>query len=622
MLNKKEILEPLNKEQKVVTKDYLGKMAVIAGAGSGKTKTIVSRAAYMIADGIIPSSILIFTFTKKAANELKTRVKQCIGEKSKGITVKTYHAFGRLLLTEFYSYTGRDKNFKIIENIEKNKILGKIMEDLKKEYQQSGTYDVFLECKFEIIAGNIAKKISKFKEELIIAKKSKQNFNYNEIEKEIYYRYQQQLIQDSLYDMDDLIFEPVLFLKRFPEIKNKINKRYHFIIADEVQDSSKRDIEFISLLGSNKNNICLVGDDSQSIYAFRGADISYFIDYLKINEYKIKFLEINYRSTDSIVKSANAVIKNNKKQIKKVCYTKNDKGCKVIHRKSKDSDTQIFDLIASIASLVKMGKYKYKDIAVLYRTRASLTELKKQLLKNKIPHKVNMAINGQMLSALEELLECIQAAYMDDEKEIEKILNTQVLESTILPLSKEKFWNEYKLMRDIILKYRKYDYSSKYMIEMLNKIMKNTHFLPSLKEPAEFGYTKKKLLERVAKKVSSYESLENFAVEMYLAKEKEDEDNVYIGTIHSSKGLEWPVVFIIDAVEGILPCKPKKEEYFTEEDKEEERRIFYVGLTRAKRIVILLSHSYTMPSKKNSMGEYRSESRFISEINKEWILEV
>ena len=324
----------------------------------------------MIEDGVDPNSILLFTFTRKGANELKERIQSYIGKRASGVTVGTYHSFCLKILKQYYPLIGWEKNFTIFDDTDQKNILKRICSD-----------------NFE--PEDIAAEISTYKEQMISPKMAVDlaDTKYKKTMATFYNDYQRSLKNQNAFDFDDIIYYTVRIFENFPEVQNKINERYKYIMADEAQDSSKRDFRLIEFLGGDDFNVCLVGDNDQSIYSFRGANVNALFDFTQKYNMKQFILGQNYRSTKTIVDASRSVIKKNEVLFDKEIFSKNKDGEKIVVCGASTRDTEADNVAAQIKRAVRKG-IKLSDIAVLYRMNFLSRKFEDAFLKNSIPYKV------------------------------------------------------------------------------------------------------------------------------------------------------------------------------------------------------------------------------------------
>ena len=352
-MNKQDVLKTLNEEQKIPVQNYKGPQFLVAGPGSGKTRVLIAKTQYMILDGVNPRNILLFTFTNKAAKEIKDRIKNALSEQvANQITIGTYHGFCFRLLKQYTAALDYKSGWNIIDAEDSDKILKSI---LKK-------HDIDIKI--------VKSFISQQKHKVYTVDRCK-SLNLDTEMIEYYEQYQKELKKNNVMDFDDLILNTILLLESNPDILEKVNKRYRYISADESHDSSKSDVRLISLLAGSEQNVCFILDDDQSIYSFRGASMQSVLNIRKhFNNLKIYYLNQNYRSTKNIVAASKSVIANNPHPLEKQLFTNNVEGSKVIVMKESTSNKEAVKVANMILLLTSKYHYKKSDIAILYRTSA------------------------------------------------------------------------------------------------------------------------------------------------------------------------------------------------------------------------------------------------------------
>lgn len=624
----------LNIDQQKIIKTINGPILVIAGAGSGKTRVITYRIAYMIKNiGIDPSNILALTFTKKAAIEMRNRISKmiCI-DKLDQLTLGTFHSiFSKILRKESY-WIGYNPNYTIYDQKDSENLIKRILKDIN--------LDINLTLK------EIRKEISECKNNLynkfLIKKRKSKNFI------KIYEYYTKHCIQSNALDFDDiLLYTNHLFLK-FPNILHKYQEKFKYILIDEYQDTNLSQSVIIRNLSSKYRNIFVVGDDAQSIYAFRGANIANILNFhLDYNEAKIFRLEQNYRSTNYIVQASNNIISFNKNQIIKKIWTKNEKGEKVKIYCASSEKKEAQYIANFILSTKKNQSFKYKDIAILYRTNKQSYFIESSLKEKNIPYKIYGSISLFKRKEIRDLLSYFKIIINpDDEQSVLHVINTIIKNKNfvkhIIELSKKKNITVYNVIIDEIDNYKLITKKTK---EKLKKIFSEiekfrirskildaytiakhiVHFLIEIDK--NYNYTDFQYIlynvfhyieEQKRLKNNGDNSLSGFLQYLYVEVEEEtekfnDEDKVSLMTVHLSKGLEFSIVFITGLEENLFPSKSSINSQFKIE---EERRLFYVALTRAQKMAIL---TYTKSRFLWGKKTENIRSRFINELNQKFI---
>ena len=371
-----ELLGYNDKQKEAILKTD-GPILVIAGAGSGKTKVLTTKIAYLVENGIPTDNILAITFTNKAAKEMKDRVINMLGSEGHSIRISTFHSFGVYLMQKHYNELGYQKNFTILDSDDSLTIIKRIMKDLNidpKEYNPRAIRNAISSAKNELIS---ALEYERFTSD-----------NFSQKVLEVYTRYEQKLLINNSLDFDDLLFLPIKLFRTKPEILKYYQEKYQYILVDEYQDTNEAQYILIKMLSAKNRNICVVGDESQSIYSFRGSNYRNILNFEK--DYKdctTILLEQNYRSTSTILDSANDVIKNNKHRKDKKLWTENGIGEKIEYYKALDEKDEANYVVKNIENLINKNTNK-SEIAVLYRTNAQSRVMEEALLKSNIPYKV------------------------------------------------------------------------------------------------------------------------------------------------------------------------------------------------------------------------------------------
>lgn len=616
----------LNPNQQKAVNHIEGPMLVLAGAGSGKTKVLTNRIANLIENGVSPYNILAITFTNKAAKEMKDRVVNLIGDSANNIQISTFHSLGVKILKENYALLGYERNFTIIDSDDALTIIKKIMKDLNmnKEYYNPR---------------EIRNKISSAKNEMMdIDKFSKIEFDHKIVE--VYKIYQKKLKQGNSVDFDDLLILPIKLFKNYPNILNDYQERYKYILIDEYQDTNEAQYTFSRLLSSKYRNIFVVGDNDQAIYAFRGANYKNILNFEKdYPECETILLEENYRSTKNILNAANSVIKNNHERKDKNLWSNNEEGDKIKYKKVSNEKEEASFVVEEIKTLLSKG-VKEEDIAVLYRTNAQSRTIEEEMLKKNIKYRVVGSFYFYNRKEIKDLLCYLRliSNHKDDvsllriintpkrgigEKTIENLINTAESSNTSIY---EAITSGKELAFKNLIEELTQDSQSLSLTELVDTILEKSGIKKEL--------TSSKLLEDEIRLenlnefkgvTKNYEeeygtaNLEEFLEEISLVSDitehQDSSSRVSLMTVHSVKGLEFDYVFIIGMEEGIFP------HYNAINDGsnsaiEEERRLCYVAITRAKKKLYITSADTRMLFGNTSRN---LPSRFINEIDKEYI---
>ena len=616
----------LNPNQQKAVNHIKGPMLVLAGAGSGKTKVLTNRIANLIENGVSPYNILAITFTNKAAKEMKDRVVNLIGDSANNIQISTFHSLGVKMLKENYTLLGYERNFTIIDSDDALTIIKKIMKDLNmnKEYYNPR---------------EIRNKISSAKNEMMdIDKFSKIEFDHKIVE--VYKIYQKKLKQGNSVDFDDLLILPIKLFKNYPNILNDYQERYKYILIDEYQDTNEAQYTFSRLLSSKYRNIFVVGDNDQAIYAFRGANYKNILNFEKdYPECETILLEENYRSTRNILNAANSVIKNNRERKDKNLWSNNEEGDKIKYKKVSNEKEEASFVVEEIKTLLSKG-VKEEDIAVLYRTNAQSRTIEEEMLKKNIKYRVVGSFYFYNRKEIKDLLCYLRliSNHKDDvsllriintpkrgigEKTIENLINTAESSNTSIY---EAITSGKELAFKNLIEELTQDSQSLSLTELVDTILEKSGIKKEL--------TNSKLLEDEIRLenlnefkgvTKNYEeeygtaNLEEFLEEISLVSDitehQDSASRVSLMTVHAVKGLEFDYVFIIGMEEGIFP------HYNAINDGsnsaiEEERRLCYVAITRAKKKLYITSADTRMLFGNTSRN---LPSRFINEIDKEYI---
>ena len=611
-----------------------GAVMVIAGAGSGKTRVLTNRIAYLIAEkNVLESNILAITFTNKAAKEMKERIYALVGETSKYIWINTFHSMCVRILRQHMELLGYNKNFTILDTSEQKSIIKTIIKNLnlsEDSYQPA----------------NILKIISNAKNSMTTVKamREQSRFGYMKNVAEIYAHYQRYLKKNSVLDFDDLMLKTIILFKKFPEVLAIYQNKFEYIHVDEYQDTNVIQYRLIKMLSEVHKNVCVVGDDDQSIYSWRGACSDNIINFEKdYKDVELIFLDQNYRSNSTILDAANAVIKNNTDRKEKALWSENKGGGKIsIYAASNDKD-ETDDIAKKILELKKEG-ISYKDIAILYRANYLSRQMENSCLSFGIPYKLIGSLKFLQRQEVRDLLAYLNVIVnRDDEFSLRRIINvpkrgigassmekidnyaTQYGISLFDALKNieavgvsKKITTNVHLLTNLIEKYSETD---KYSIdELIIGIYKDSGYENMLKESND-AYAESRI-ENISELVSSAkqfssmnDSLIDFISEMSLTSDADDEneeDSVVLSTVHAAKGLEYKVVFIMGLEENLFPSIRDAESSDDEKNKmEEERRLAYVAITRAKEKLFM---SYANRRMQFGSIKMNKRSRFLDEV--------
>jgi DNA helicase-2/ATP-dependent DNA helicase PcrA len=584
----------LNEKQIEAVQHGQGPLLIAAGAGSGKTKTLVSRLLHLLKTGVPPEKIIAITFTNKAANEMKKRVAQTLGEPSlkdpeKQLFVGTFHSFGVKILKNEAPYFKRTKNFTIFDNDDSLSLIKKIIKekDLPKE-------------RFNPIG--VLGKISNLKSEMSKIEEINPENSFEAKIIEIYGEYENILQKSNAFDFDDLITKAVQIFSEQPEVLAKYQDQYEYILVDEYQDINTAQYQLIKLLSQKHQNIFAIGDDAQSIYKFRGSDFRNFLNFEKEwPKAKIIKLEQNYRSTSIIVSASSAIIKNNKQQKPKELWTKNAEGelikitayqnaeeeawgiCEKIIKRSKNvspSKTAIKNVFLDEPE-TENDSVELGEIAILYRTNAQSRAIEQALIQNQIPYEIYGGLKFYARKEIKDLIAGLRYAYNPKDAASIERLDKNFTKSK----SKIIFEHLPELTKELTL------------VQIMSYFMESTDYagylVKNFKNPSERMENVKELINFASQYADPYKFLEDVSLMSVTdGKPKLLKESVKLMTVHAAKGLEFDNVFLAGCNEGFLP---HEQSFFKADEIEEERRLMYVAMTRARKILFI--SFYDLPSR-------------------------
>lgn len=631
------ILDSLNSKQKQAVETTEGPLLILAGPGSGKTRVLTHRLAYLINTGISPKNILAVTFTNKAADEMKGRVAKLLAAEPNrtkqnryGIPfIGTFHAFCLRILRKEINKLGYKRSFVIYDEADQLKLIKNIIKklDINKEQFQPK----------KIIAT-----ISSLKSEVIDYKTYKDSAQeyFEKIISELYENYQKELKKNNALDFDDLIMISVQIFKEFPEVLEKYQERFEYILVDEYQDTNPAQYQLIKLLAEKYKNLCVVGDDAQSVYSFRNADFRNILNFEKdFPQAKIITLDQNYRSTQNILDAASQIIAKNVYQKPKNLWTENPTGSPISIIGAWNEKGEAESIAKKIKDLSKQG-FKLNDFTVFYRTNAQSRALEEAFIRHNIPHKLVGAIKFYQRKEIKDIVAYLRFVYTNDLISLERIIN--IPSRNIGEITKNKIANQglnnvaktnqgIKNFCNLIKKAKKIALK-KPLSKVVEFILEQSNYKRHLKKLYGDNLIRENIPENEARwenieelirvsqdydKLEPPKGLKEFLEKTALFSEadeiKEQKEVVHLMTLHTAKGLEFPIVFIIGCEEGVLP---HSKSLFNPLDVEEERRLFYVGITRSKKLLYLL-----FSQTRNGWGgrEANPPSRFLSEMSEELI---
>lgn len=589
-----KIFQNLNKKQQEAVENLNGAVLIVAGAGSGKTRTLTSRLAAILASGTASENIIAITFTNKAAEEMKNRIMNYeLGIRNNSPFIGTFHSLGARILKAEANLTARSRNFTIFDADDSLKSIKNIIKDFN-----------FGENNQKINHFSLRKEFSRIKSDLSNLD------NEDELVKTLFKEYESYLERNNAFDFDDLIEKPVkLFLKN-PDVLKKYQDKFKYILVDEFQDTNASQYVLIKLLAQGRGNLSVVGDDAQSIYKFRGSDFKIFLNFE--NDWpktKVILLEQNYRSSGNIIKAASSLIANNKFQKTKNLWTENNDGetIKVIEHKGEDEEAEW--VASQIESKIMNNESKNKNIhnssfilhnsphvAILYRTNAQSRALETALIERGIPYKIFGGIKFYERKEIKDIVAALRWGFNQND-----LLSLDRLKSNFL---KKHFL---ELKENMPQKARELNPAS-----LIGYILEATDYLSQLKKNYNNFQERVENINELIYYASEFNNLQDFLEKISLFQSSDMADNknlnsvVQLMTIHLAKGLEFDAVFIAGCNEGLLPHQMS---YHNNEEIEEERRLMYVAMTRAKKELFL--NFYNLPSR--FLGEIAPETtEFIS----------
>lgn len=625
----------LNEMQQLAVDTTEGPLLILAGAGSGKTTVLVNRVEHIISSRLAtPWQVLAITFTNKAAGELRERLVNAIGDEANDIWAYTFHSCCSRILRRFGERIGYTNHFTIYDTDDSRRVM-------KQCQKQLGIEDKLINHK------SILAEISRAKDSLISPDEYKQT-SQNDFRKskiaECYEMYQKELKKSDAMDFDDIIFNTVKLLEENEDVRDLYQTQFKYVMVDEYQDTNHAQYVLTSLLADKYKNICVVGDDDQSIYRFRGATIENILSFE--NHYegaKVIRLEENYRSTQNILDGANAVISHNKNRKGKILFTRSGSGDKIVYKTVMSESEESQYIIDEIIKNVDNGM-KYSDHAILYRMNAQSRNLEVMLTKSGISHRI---IGGHRFFDRKEIKDIVSYLAVinnpSDNVRLQRIINVpkraigDTMFANVLEIaaglgmsafevceradefqktsrSASKLMGFTKMIRD----FQECIEDGMGLNDLLQEVLEKTKYLDFLHEDIETYDDRVNNIKELSSMFIKYEEesedanlsefLEDVALISDIDSYNEDEDAVVLMTLHSAKGLEFPVVFIPGMEEGIFPGN---QSMFSEEDLEEERRLAYVGITRAKKKLYLISSQQRMLYGQTSRN---MPSRFLREI--------
>ena len=635
------MLDKLNERQKEAVLATEGPVLVLAGAGSGKTTVLVNRIAYMISEKHIrPWNILAITFTNKAAREMKDRIERLLGDTAKDMWIGTFHSVCVRILRSCIDLLGYSRDFVIYDTADTKTVMKECLRELdidEKSFPVRNVLSIISNAKNDLMDAATFENVYKSDYRMSIIAK-------------IYYRYQTKLRKNNAVDFDDIILNTVKILSENPDVLSKYQDKFQYILVDEYQDTNNSQYLLINLLAQANRNLCVVGDDDQSIYKFRGANIGNILnfedDYSDVQKIT---LDQNYRSTQNILDAANSVISNNKGRMGKSLWTSNGDGNKVFVY----TGTNEYDEARNIARQIKKHfdeQGSFSDCAILYRTNAQSRVIEEMLMRESVPYKVLSGLRFYDRKEIKDIIAYLRVVYNpNDDVSLARIINEpkrKIGNATLEKarnIAREKetslydvisHADDYPEFKTAIKKLLSFSEIIQSLIklkdtvtieDLTGRILNDTGYMPALvMEDTTESKTRIENLGEFISVITEFEKneetgntlgefLENISLVSDIDGYDENEDSAILMTIHSAKGLEFPIVFLSGLEEGLFPGMRSME---SDDDIEEERRLCYVAITRAKEQLYITKtisrtiHGKTMPT---------TASRFFKEIPVEYL---
>lgn len=635
------MLDKLNERQKEAVLATEGPVLVLAGAGSGKTTVLVNRIAYMISEKHIrPWNILAITFTNKAAREMKDRIERLLGDTAKDMWIGTFHSVCVRILRSCIDLLGYSRDFVIYDTADTKTVMKECLRELdidEKSFPVRNVLSIISNAKNDLMDAATFENVYKSDYRMSIIAK-------------IYYRYQTKLRKNNAVDFDDIILNTVKILSENPDVLSKYQDKFQYILVDEYQDTNNSQYLLINLLAQANRNLCVVGDDDQSIYKFRGANIGNILnfedDYSDVQKIT---LDQNYRSTQNILDAANSVISNNKGRMGKSLWTSNGDGNKVFVY----TGTNEYDEARYIARQIKKHfdeQGSFSDCAILYRTNAQSRVIEEMLMRESVPYKVLSGLRFYDRKEIKDIIAYLRVVYNpNDDVSLARIINEpkrKIGNATLEKarnIAREKetslydvisHADDYPEFKTAIKKLLSFSEIIQSLIklkdtvtieDLTGRILNDTGYMPALvMEDTTESKTRIENLGEFISVITEFEKneetgntlgefLENISLVSDIDGYDENEDSAILMTIHSAKGLEFPIVFLSGLEEGLFPGMRSME---SDDDIEEERRLCYVAITRAKEQLYITKtisrtiHGKTMPT---------TASRFFKEIPVEYL---
>ena len=585
-----DIFSTLNPKQREAVEATEGPVLILAGPGSGKTKTLTHRIANLIAKGVRGEHILAVTFTNKAAAEMRERIVQLlaesaeVGEEPPVPLVGTFHAICVRFLRENASRIGYSPRFSIYDRADQTSLIKKVMKELDidpKVLPPARVISAISDAKDRMITPDL------FGAEVTGPHQTHLGA--------IYRRYQEAMRENNAFDFDDLIMRTVVLLREHPDVLARYQKRFRYIMVDEYQDTNETQYELVRMLSSASRNLCVVGDDYQAIYSWRNAKVENILNFEHDwPDAVVVKLEQNYRSTKTIINAASALIQNNSSGFKKDLWTDNDEGEPIIIHEAPNEHREASFILDEIDNLVRSHNHKLRDFVVLYRTNAQSRALEEVFLRAGMPYKIVGGIKFYERAEVKDALAWLRLLNNEEDsaaRERLEALKASTMATKLVSKPRKKSEVVELLLQDIRKKYTE----NITITQLLEYIIEHTSMEKLLRDESEKGEERWQNVQELRSVTQEYsnmplvESLPKFLEDVTLMQEadkvEEQSDLVHFMTLHMAKGLEFPVVFIAGCEEGILPHTNSMQ---SPRELEEERRLMYVGLTRAKERAYLL----------------------------------
>ena len=648
-----DFINELNENQREAVVNTEGPTLVIAGAGSGKTRVLTYRIANLLSKGVPAYRILALTFTNKAAREMQKRIASLVGQSNaSNLWMGTFHSIFSKILRVEAEHLGYTSNFTIYDSQDSKNLIKSIVKDLRLDDKIYKPNDVL-------------GRISMAKNNLVVAQAYAQSAKIVAADQaakkpmisEIYKHYQSRCRQSDVMDFDDLLLQTNILFRDFPEILEKYQKKFDYILVDEYQDTNYSQYLIIKKLAEQHKNICVVGDDAQSIYSFRGARIENILNFRNdYPGYKLCKLEQNYRSTTTIVDAANSIISRNKEQIPKKTFSENEEGDKIRVMKSLSDKEEGFQVAQEIFRVSQNEQAEFSDFAILYRTNAQSRIMEEALRKRNIPYKIYGGLSFYQRKEIKDLLAYLRLTVnQNDEEALKRIINypkrgigdttvdklkevaqkynasiwtvlcnLQKVPGTVSAATAAKLTHFRQLIEGFTEVAKEENaYETTYRIAKTSGIIEDL-----AADDTPEGVSRKENIQELLNAVkdfceTAYNDARDDKLPAFLegvalltdqdSEKPEDNNKVTMMTIHSAKGLEFENVFIVGMEEDLFPAQQSA---YTPAALEEERRLFYVALTRAEKRVVM---TYSSSRYKNGNVVYPQPSRFIAEINPEYL---